>query len=151
MSQTDPRGGPQVRPIRDGLLAGDLSRLDDVALAGTACAACDEVSLGAVAVCPNCGSDAVENLRLSAQGTVWTYTVARHKPPGDYRGPEPFQPFGIALVELPEGLRVMSRVDCDIERLRVGLPVAFTPYLRHDPDGRIVVTFTYTPAEELAS
>lgn len=148
---TNEGGRPAARPIREGLLLGTLSGVDKVSLAGSLCASCGETTLGSVPLCPNCGSDRVTELRLSDRGIVWTYTVARHRPPGDYRGPEPFVPFGIALVELPEGLRVMSRVDCDIDKLRVGLPVMFTPYLRHDKDGSEVVAFTYKPAEGAAS
>lgn len=151
MSSAANSGGPSVRPIREGLLAGDLTSLDNVALAGTSCASCGEVTLGHVPLCANCGSDKTEHLRLSDHGTVYTFTVARHKPPGDYRGPEPFQPYGYALVELPEGLRVVTRVDCDVESIHVGMPVTFTPYLRHDKDGSLTVTFTYKPTEGASS
>ena len=143
--------GQEARAIREGLLHGRLSVLDDVSLAGTRCASCGETSLGSVALCPNCGSDRVEDLRLGDNGTLWTYTVARHRPPGDYRGPEPFMPFGIGLVELAEGLRVMSTVDCPVDQLRVGLPLRFTPYIRQDKDGGTVVAFTYRPVRESAS
>lgn len=136
----------KLRPIREGLLLNVGQELGNVRLAGTHCVSCRETSLGSVELCPNCGSDQVQILPLGNRGTVWSYTVARHKPPGDYRGPEPFVPYGIALVELPEGLRVVTRVDCDVEQIRVGMPVDFTPYLRHDADGGTVVTFTYTPA-----
>lgn len=140
-----------VRPIRDNLLLNVGEPLDQVRLAGTRCGACKETTLGTVTHCPNCGSNQVSGLPLSSRGSVWSYTVARHQPPGNYRGPEPFQPFGIALVELPEGLRVVTRVDGDVDSIRVGMPVDFTPYLRHDADGSIVVTFTYKRAEEAAS
>jgi uncharacterized OB-fold protein len=136
--------GAGIRPIREGLLDGQLTDLESLALAGTECSKCQEVTLGYASLCPNCGSDLVRHLRLTNEGTVWTYTVARHKPPGDYRGPEPFAPFGIALVELPEGLRLMTRVDCNVATLRIGMPVRFTPFLRHDKDGSLTVTFTYT-------
>lgn len=121
--------------------------LSDVRLAGTRCAICKETSLGLVPLCPNCGSDRVSELPLSNRGTVWTYTVARHKPPGDYRGPDPFVPFAIALVELPEGLRVVSRVDGNVEKIDVGMLVDFTPVARHDADGTTVIAFTYQPAK----
>ena len=137
-----------VRSIRSDLLLGISGGLGAVRLAGTKCRSCGETTLGQSESCPNCASDDVAHVSLNNHGTVWTYTIARHRPPGNYRGPEPFVPFGIALVELPEGLRVMTRVDCDIETLHVGMPVEFTPYLRHDADGVITVTFTYKPVAE---
>lgn len=139
------RGG--VRPIREDLMLNVGGPLDQVRLAGTRCSACGETTLGALSHCPNCGSGQVSSLPLSPRGSVWSYTVARHKPPGDYRGPEPFKPFGIGLVELPEGLRMMTRIDGDIDALDVGLPVEFSPYLRHDEDGSIVVAFTFKAVE----
>jgi uncharacterized OB-fold protein len=143
--------GRQTRAIREGLFFGGLSDLDDVSLAGTRCSSCGETSLGSVLLCPNCGSARVVDLRLGDNGTLWTYTVARHRPPGDYRGAEPFKPFGIGLVELAEGLRVMSTLDCPVEQLRVGLPLRFTPFIRRDKEGGAVVAFTYRSAEESAS
>jgi uncharacterized OB-fold protein len=139
------------RAIREGLFVGRLDQMEDISLAGTKCAACGETSLGCAALCPNCGSDRVETLRLSNLGIVWTYTVARHRPPGNYRGPEPFVPFGIGLVELPEGLRVVSRLDCAIDTIRVGLPVTFTPYLLQEKEGDAVVAFAYRPAAGASS
>jgi uncharacterized OB-fold protein len=139
------------RPIREGLFIGRLEQLQDISLAGTKCDTCAETSLGSVTLCPNCGSDRVAALRLNNRGIVWTYTVARHRPPGNYRGPEPFVPFGIGLVELPEGLRVVSTLDCAIDSIKVGLPVTFTPYILQDKEGGAVVAFTYRPAAEAAS
>jgi uncharacterized protein len=141
----------EPRAIRDGLFLGSLSDLNDVSLAGTRCVACAETSLGSVSLCPNCGSDRVQSLRLGHDGILWTYTVARHRPPGDYRGSEPFKPFGIGLVELAEGLRVMCTLDCELDQLRVGLPLRFSPFLRNDKDGGTVVAFTYRSAGESAS
>ena len=138
----------EPRAIRDGLFLGSLSDLGDISLAGTRCADCAETSLGSVSLCPNCGSDRVHTLRLGDEGVLWTYTVARHRPPGDYRGPEPFKPFGIGLVQLPEGLRVMCPLECELDQLRVGLRLRFSPYIRHDKDGGMVVSFAYRYAEK---
>jgi uncharacterized OB-fold protein len=134
-------------PIREGLLSGPLSRLDDVRLAGSKCANCGETSLGEVSVCPNCGRDTVHNVALSNRGVLWSYTVVRHKPPGNYRGPEPFAPFGLGLVELRDGLRVLSPIDCSIDQLKFGLELRFKPYVRRDSE-RDVVAFTFTPINE---
>lgn len=134
-------------PIREGLLAGPLDDLDRVSLCGSRCAACGEVSLGASEVCPNCGGRDVEVLSLSRAGTLWTYTVVRHKPPGNYQGPDPFEPFGLGLVELPEGIRVLSRVEAAPEQLKIGMPLKFDPYvLRKDEAGAEVVAFGFSPA-----
>ena len=144
---TSSTAGLQVRPIREKLLLGVNDGVSAIRLAGTKCESCGETTLGVNAVCPNCGGADVSELPLSDHGKVWSFTVARHRPPGNYRGPEPFEPFGIGLVELPEGLRVLTRIDCNIDDLAVDLPVTFSPSIRQDPDGSLVATFTYLPAE----
>lgn len=133
-------------PLREGLLVGPLDDLSQVRLAGCKCSFCGEVSLGEARVCPNCGKDQVKTVALNDQGVLWSFTVIRHAPPGDYRGPKPFAPFGMGLVELPEGLRVLSPIQCDIDDLKIGMPLRFRAYVRNDPD-RDVVTFTFEPAE----
>jgi uncharacterized OB-fold protein len=135
-------------PIREGLLTGSLSDLASIRLSGCRCDSCGETSLGRKVQCPNCGRETVHDIPLSPTGTLWTFTVARHRPPGDYRGPEPFSPFGLGLVELPEGLRVLSPLDADVDDLRIGMPMRFTPYIRHDADGREVVAFAFAPLDQ---
>jgi uncharacterized protein len=132
-------------PIRDGLFTGLLSDLDRVRLAGSRCSECGETSLGQTNFCANCGRETVSEISLSRLGTLWTYTVVRHRPAGDYKGPDPFVPFGLGLVELPEGLRVLAPIQCDITQLKIGLAVQFKPIVRRDSDGREVVSFAFEP------
>ena len=55
-------------------------------------------------LCPHCGSPSLAWQPASGQGTVYSTTVVRRKPEqgGDYN---------VALVDLHEGPRMMSRVD----------------------------------------
>lgn len=129
------------KPVRPGLLVGDLDNLDTVRLAGSRCSVCGEATLGTSTACPNCGSDDVAPISMSSQGKVWTYTVVRYKPPGDYKGPDPFVPFAMGLVELPEGLRVLAPIGADVDHVSIGMDVAFHPYVRADG----VVEFNYQP------
>lgn len=146
-SSTKQTAASQRVAIRAGLLAGSLDDLSSVRLAGCRCDHCGETSFGERTICPNCGRESVRNIALADHGTLWTYTVVRHRPPGDYRGPEPFAPFGLGLVEMPDGLRVMSPIDCPVDRLQVGLALRFKAGLRQDKDGREVVTFSFEPLE----
>lgn len=147
MTTSESAVGKRV-PIREGLLTGSLSKLDSVRLAGSRCASCEETSLGVLGVCPNCGGTALRQVTLNERGVLWTYTIVRHRPPGDYRGPEPFVPFGLGLVEVPEGVRVLAPILGDIDSLKIGLPLHFKPYIRNDTDGREVVAFAFEPLTE---
>jgi len=58
-------------------------------------------------------------------------------------------PFGFGVVELPEGLRIISRLtEADPDRLCLGMAVrlAIVP-LHVDADGRQVMTYAFAPAE----
>lgn len=60
---------------------------------------------------PICGSNALERVELSRRGTVWSYTDAQYQPPAPYIAPEgEYVPFGLAAVELPEGLVVLGQL-----------------------------------------
>lgn len=63
--------------------------------------------------CPNpyCESPVLEPVPLSRQGRLWSYTENRYAPPPPYPGPDPFEPFAVAAVELAdEGLIVLGKV-----------------------------------------
>jgi uncharacterized OB-fold protein len=134
-------------PVRDGLLTTPLTDLAAVSLMGTQCDRCRETTLGSNAVCPNCGGTSLRPRPLSRVGTLYTYTVVRYRPPGDYRGPDPFVPFAMGLVELPEGIRVLSPLDCDIDAVRIGMPLQFRARVRSQTEAPQVVTFQFGPMQ----
>jgi uncharacterized OB-fold protein len=139
-------GGKKRTEIREGLFTMPLTPAEHVRLLGGQCTACGEISLGRRNTCSNCGSSKLSEKPLSRRGTLWTYTVIRHKPPGDYRGPDPFVPFGLALVELPEGIRVMSPLQCDIEKIRIGMELELDVYpLYTDENANEVMAFRFRP------
>ncbi|HSE98821.1 MAG TPA: OB-fold domain-containing protein [Blastocatellia bacterium] len=115
MSQTAKK---QV-PIREGL----FEVLEDGPhLTGSRCRECGEVTFPANAFCPQCCTETTENVSLSRRGTLYSFTVQRFKPPPPYRAPDPFVPYGVGMIELPEGLRVTAVLEeGDPERLRVGM------------------------------
>lgn len=65
---------------------------------------------------PATGLTDLEWVEASGEGTVYSFTITRNKPPTpDYV---------IALIDLAEGVRMMSRVvDCDPASVAIGLPV----------------------------
>jgi uncharacterized protein len=135
-------------PISTGLLTGSLDNLSSVRLAGTRCHSCNETVFGTKDLCTNCGRDTVEALPLSDQGKIWSYTIVRHRPPGNYKGPEPFVPFGLGLVELPDGLRVLTPIKAAVDSLQIGMLVRLDISIRQEADGREVVIFGFRPDEQ---
>ncbi len=130
-------------PIRERLLSKPLSRLEDVRLLGSKCKNCGEVGLGEVSSCQNCAGEDLIVMPLSQKGKLWTYTVIRNRPPGDFKGKVPM---GEGLVELPEGIRVKSPLGGDVEKLEIGMDLKFTAYpLYENENGEEVIAFRFDP------
>ena len=84
------------------------------ALLGSRCTTCGTVFFPrAEGFCrnPACAGESFEELPLSRRGRVWSYTDAQYQPPAPYLpASDPYQPFALAAVELPEGLVVLGQV-----------------------------------------
>ena len=130
-------------PIRERLMSTPLSPLKDVRLLGSKCKDCGEVGLGEVSSCQNCAGENLEVIPLGQSGKLWTYTVIRNRPPGDFKGKVPM---GEGLVELPEGIRVKSPLGGDVEKLEIGMDLKFTAYpLYENESGDEVIAFKFDP------
>lgn len=134
-----------IQPVKKGLVNAGGDAADDVRLLGSKCANCGEVSIGTNDVCLNCGGDDIEGLELSSEGELWTYTVIRHKPPGDYLGPDPFEPYALALVELADGVRIMAPLEGDVESFEIGSRLRLVPWMLQAEDGQAYRAFRFAP------
>ncbi len=71
-------------------------------------------------LCPWCFSPDVEWAKASGKGTVYSFTVCHRPAPGF----EKDVPYNLALIELDEGVRMMSNiVDCPLDEIHVGMRV----------------------------
>ena len=89
----------------------------DPALLGSRCDSCQSTFFPPLAAegsfCrnPACSGESFEDVALSRRGRVWSYTDAQYQPPAPYiPRTEPYVPFALAAVELPEGLVVLGQV-----------------------------------------
>jgi uncharacterized OB-fold protein len=85
------------------------------------CANCDTPRFPPKPVCSKCWSTETKRVPAAGTGTVYTFTV-------QYRAGMPAftndVPYAIVLVELDEGVRVMSNmVNVDAEQVHIGMPV----------------------------
>ncbi|MFL6241462.1 MAG: Zn-ribbon domain-containing OB-fold protein [Acidimicrobiia bacterium] len=126
-----------ARPVHEGLFTDDR-------LVGGRCPVCGQHHFPAASICPYCGADGVARVELSETGTLWGWTAVTAAPPR-YAGDVPF---GFGVVELPEGVRVITRLEeADPAQLSFGMPVRFALASLHtDDDGTEVVTYTFAPA-----
>ncbi len=125
--------------IRPGL----FTVADAPRLMGSRCLVCGRSHFPCTTVCPFCGEDDVEETELSSTGTLWAWTGVTAAPPG-YRGTVPY---GFGVVELPEGLRVITRLtEADPSQLHAGQPMHLVLDALHvDDDGNQVVGYAFAP------
>ena len=92
---------------------------------------------------PSCAGGELDDVELSTRGTLWSFTDNRYAPPPPYPAREPFEPYGVAAVELgDEQMIVLGQVarDTDIERLAVGdeMELVVEPLYETDDEVRTV-------------
>lgn len=68
------------------------------------CSGCQQHAYFPRELCPHCGSDALALVAPAGTGTVYSTTTVRRKP-------ESGGDLNVALVDLDEGVRLMSRVE----------------------------------------
>ncbi|WP_327089755.1 OB-fold domain-containing protein [Nonomuraea sp. NBC_01738] len=86
------------------------------------CADCGELRHPPGPVCPSCRSANRTHVVASGEGTVYSYVV-HHNPPVPGRE----TPFVVAVVELPEGVRIVGNiVDCPPEEVGIGMSLRAT-------------------------
>ena len=127
-------------------IAGWFREEPEPALLGSRCMSCGTIAFPkATNFCGNPACDGVEfeELPLSRRGTVWSYTDAQYQPPPPYiPASDPYVPFALAAVELPEGLVVLGQVATGygVRDLKVGTPVEVvveTVYTDHEGERSI--------------
>ena len=134
---------PMARvPLKDGLLSTIEPAADPRLLAGR-CADCRQLHFPAADACPYCAGGRCEIVCLSNRGTLFAFTAVEKPPPG-YRGKVPY---GLGVVELPEGIRVVSRLsDARLDRMFVGMPMRLAVEdIFENADGDTVVGWTFAP------
>jgi uncharacterized OB-fold protein len=126
-------------PVHEGLftVADDASPR----LVTGRCQSCGRHHFPRADTCQYCGADDVDEALLAGEGTLWAWTAVTASPPG-YRGEVPY---GFGVVELPVGLRVLTRLtEPDPSRLRFGQDVRLRLVPLHvDDEDRPVLTWAF--------
>ena len=118
--QPRPHAQPDAvtQPFWDGIAVGKL-RLQR-------CRSCTRHLFYPRPVCPHCMSADLEWFDASGSGVVYSFTTVHRAPPGF----EP--PYVVALVELQEGVRMLTRlVGVEPDRVAIGLAVELA--IKGDP------------------
>ena len=81
-----------------------------------------------------CPAKGYEAWPLRRDGRLWSYTIQRYRPKSPpYAGPEDFQPWAVAYVELPGETIVEARLaNVAFEDIRIGMDLELT-FVALDP------------------
>ncbi len=85
------------------------------------CQSCGSFYFYPRSICPNCLSDDVDWVKVRGRGKIYSFTVSYRYPSPGFKADVPYN---IAIVELEEGVRLMSNiVECNNEDLKIDMPV----------------------------
>ncbi len=127
----------RTQSIVDGVFTTDPPRL-----LGARCGACGQTSFPRLDDCPYCGHAPVTAVELSDHGRLWGWTTVVHPPPG-YLGAVPY---GFGVVELPEGVRVVTRLAVPEDWWVYGQPMQLRiAEVGVNSDGAMATTWEFAP------
>ncbi len=130
------------------MLALPAAPNDSGHLLGSRCRGCGELFFIRRSICECCQGQDLEDATLSSHGRLHSFTVMYYPAPPPYRAPEPFVPYGVGWIELPEGIVVYSLLtENDPARLHTGMEMELViePFCL-DADGNEVMTCRFRPA-----
>lgn len=136
-------------PAVDGWFTLDA----DPRLLGNRCTRCGSYFFPkASGFCRNPGCDGTDfaEVPLSNRGTVWSFTTNHYAPPAPYVTADPFVPFSVAAVELPEEkMVVLGQIadGVDPATLRVGDEVELVLDTLFEDDDHEYVVWKWKPIE----
>ncbi len=110
-----PTPTPETQHYWEGAREGEL-RIQ-------ACNSCSEIYFPPRPFCPKCGSRDVKVVKASGKGRLYSYII-NHLPSPGYT-----PPFTVAIVELEEGVRLMTNlldVEPDPDKLELDMPLEVT-------------------------
>jgi uncharacterized OB-fold protein len=122
-------------------------------LIGNRCQSCGHYYFPRVKTCrnPYCKKEKpLEKVIFGRKGKLIAYTINHYPPPPPYHAPDPFVPFGVVSVALPEGVRVGGQVpkDVDLKLLKIDMEMeTVREVLYTDKDGNEVLSWMFRPVK----
>jgi len=125
-------------PFREGTFMEDA---EGGRLVGNKCKSCGQIFFPKVQPCLNCFNQELEDVNLSRQGKLYSFTTA-------YMPASHFQPpYTVGYVNLPEGIRVFAPLkEAEGQPFQVGMTMKLVIEELWQEDGRSVVGYKFTPA-----
>lgn len=113
-------------------------------LVGSYCENCQSFFYPPRNLCPHCRRRSkIKEVPFNGKGKVLSYTVV-HDAPEEYKDEKPYV---IALIELENGVKVLSQLVCDPKEVEIGMEVkkAFRKYGEDGANGIIYYGTKFVP------
>jgi uncharacterized OB-fold protein len=97
---------------------------------------------------PAAPAEELEEVQLGRRGRVWSYTTNHYAPPPPFVAPDPFEPYTIVAVELPdEQMVVLGQLaeGADPAELKVGAEVELVLGSLYEDDEHEYVVWKWRP------
>lgn len=93
---------------------------------------------------PDC-EGGVEEVILKGTGKLQSYTIQYYPPPPPFAYNEPFKPYAVGLVALPEGISVPGIITgMELDKIKIGMKAKLIiDKLYDDKDGNEVMTWKF--------
>lgn len=144
--KTVPLGRHEQRDnAADDVIGGAIARDSEgrPVLIGSRCDVCGVTTFPKRSVCPSCMSEKVVEEVMPRTGTLYSFTVLRV-------GPERWlRPAALGYVDLPNDVRVFSRIVGDLDAIRISQPVELdVAVVGREADGSPLSSFVFKPLEQ---
>lgn len=135
-------------PVREGLWSTPSSPDEKPQLIGSRCPSCGELFFPRKEKgrCVYCQKRGLEDVKLSREGRIVSFTVVMIRPAGGYyKGPVPY---AYGAVDLTDGLELYALLTGDLDKIRVGMDVELViEKLFDDDEGNEIMTYKFRPIE----
>ncbi len=116
-------------------------------LIGGICRKCNAKFYPYRSICPHCGNEDVEEVKLPRKGKLLSYTII-YSPPSEFKLK---QPYIVGIIELDDGTRVTAQLtDIEVDKVKDGMRVeaVFRKYREQGKDGIIEYGIKFRPLSE---
>ena len=122
-------------------------------LIGNKCKKCGAIIFPPRFVCPECGSNELEDYQLRGKGKIYTYTVvARPGGPGEFDEQQTLDgDYGVAVVQLEEGPLVVTQLtdmDPDPQKIEIGMEVESVLKRLYEQEGVVRYCYKFRPVSK---
>lgn len=124
-------------PFRKGLFGVEN---DTAFLIGNKCPACGQIYFPSKPFCLECFRESLQPIRLGAEGTLYSYTVAH------MASAHSIPPYTAGWIDLDEGIRIFAPIKVDDgQELDIGMKMELTIDELWQEGGTSVTGYRYSP------